>query len=45
MPAKMMAVTAYHLLKDGAAEAKEILKEFKPTMTRDEYMDYAESLH
>lgn len=45
MPAKMMALTAYHLLKDGAAEAKEILKEFKPTMTRDEYMDYAESLH
>lgn len=45
MPAKMMAITAYRLLKDGAAEAKAILESFKPVMTREEYLEYARSLH
>ncbi|MBR5474192.1 MAG: amidohydrolase [Lachnospiraceae bacterium] len=44
-PTKMMAITAYRLLKDGAAEAKKILDEFEPAMTHDEYMTYAENLH
>jgi len=45
MPAKMMAITAYRLLKDGAAEAKKIVETFEPTMTKEEYMAYAEALH
>lgn len=45
MPAKMMAITAYRLLKDGAAEAKKIMDGFEPVMTKDEYIAYAEALH
>lgn len=45
MPAKMMAITAYRLLKDGAAEAKAIIDGFQPTMTKDEYLSYAKALH
>lgn len=45
MPAKMMAITAYRLLKDGAAEAKKTMDEFEPVMTKDEYIAYAEALH
>lgn len=45
MPAKMMAITAYRLLKDGAAEAKKIMDGFEPAMTKEEYLAYAEELH
>ena len=45
MPAKMMAITAYRLLKDGAAEAKAIVENFEPVMTKEEYMEYAQALH
>ena len=45
MPAQMMALTAYHLLKNGAAEAKKILAEEKPAMTKQEYLCYAEEMH
>ena len=45
MPAKMMAITAYRLLKDGAAEAKKIMDEFEPVMTKEAYMEYAQALH
>lgn len=45
MPAQMMALTAYHLLKDGAAGAKKILAEQKPAMTRQQYLDYVEGMH
>lgn len=45
MPAKMMAITAYRLLKDGAAEAKAIAENFEPVMTKEEYMEYARALH
>lgn len=45
MPAKMMAITAYRLLKDGAAEARAIIDSFEPVMTKDEYIAYAEALH
>lgn len=40
MPAQMMALTAYHLLKDGAKNARDILADFKPQFTQDEYADY-----
>lgn len=45
MPAKMMAITSYRLLKDGAAEAKAIIDGFEPVMTKEEYIAYAEALH
>ena len=45
MPAQMMALTAYHLLKDGAAQAKKLIAEEKPAMTRQEYLDYVEAMH
>ena len=45
MPAKMMAITAYRLLKDGAAEAKKIMEDFEPVMTKEAYMEYAQALH
>lgn len=45
MPAQMMALTAYHLLKDGAAQAKKFIAEEKPAMTRQEYLDYVEAMH
>ena len=45
MSAKMMALTAYQLLKDGAAEAKKVIDEFEPVMTKEEYIAYAEALH
>lgn len=45
MPAKMMAITAYRLLKDKAAEAKAIVDGFEPVMTKEEYMEYAQALH
>ena len=44
LPAKMMALTAYHLLKDGAAHARKILQDFTPAMTKEEYIDYIESM-
>lgn len=40
LPAKFMALTAYRLLKNKAEEAKNILDEFKPALTMEEYLDY-----
>lgn len=45
MPAKMMAITAYRLLKDQAAEARATVAGFKPALSREEYLAYAEKLH
>ena len=42
-PAKAMALTIVDLLFDNAAKAKEILKDFKPTMTKEEYLAFMES--
>lgn len=39
MPAKMMALTVYHLLKDGAALARQTLAEFQPVYTIPEYVE------
>ncbi|HYU18739.1 MAG TPA: amidohydrolase [Chloroflexota bacterium] len=43
-PAKAMAMTAVDLLIDEAAEARRILEEHEPPMTRDEYLAYARRL-
>lgn len=40
MPAQMMALTAYHLLKDGAAGAKQLVEEYRPQFTIPQYLDY-----
>ncbi len=42
-PAKAMALTIVDLLFDNAKEGKEILKNFKPVMTKDEYLAFMES--
>jgi len=42
-PAKAMALTVVDLLYDNANIGKEILKNFKPTMTKEEYLTYMES--
>lgn len=39
LPAKMMALTVYHLLRDGAAGAREILRAFRPAFTRESYIE------
>ena len=42
-PAKAMALTIVDFLFDNAAKAKEILKDFKPAMTKEEYLAFMES--
>ncbi len=43
VPAKAMAMTVVDLLFDGAKGAKGILADFKPVMTKDEYLKFMES--
>ncbi|MBQ9989005.1 MAG: amidohydrolase [Clostridia bacterium] len=43
LTAKMFALTTYHLLKDGAKEAKRLKENYKPVYTKQEYIDYMES--
>jgi len=43
VPAKAMAMTVVDLLYDEAKVAKEILADFKPIMTKDEYLKFMES--
>ena len=40
MPSKMMALTAYHLLKENAALARGAISRYTPPFTRDEYRSY-----
>ena len=40
LPAKMLALTAYKLLKCGAVEAKKIIDDFEPVFDRDTYEKY-----
>ena len=42
--AKIFALTAYRLMKDGAAKAKENIADYKPNMTKEEYLAYMESM-
>jgi amidohydrolase len=43
-PAKALAMTVVDLLSDDASEAKRVKAEFKPRMTRDEYLAYLRRL-
>ncbi|MGL6024330.1 MAG: amidohydrolase [Cetobacterium sp.] len=43
MPAKALALTVVDLLFAEGKKANEILKNFKPTMTKDEYLTFMES--
>jgi metal-dependent amidase/aminoacylase/carboxypeptidase family protein len=43
-PAKAMAMSVIDLLRDDAVEAKRVIGEFKPRMSRDEYMAYQRRL-
>lgn len=42
-PAKAMALTVVDLLFDNSKKANEILKDFKPKMTKEEYLKFMES--
>ena len=44
VPAKAFAIMAYRLLKDDAAEAKKILAENKPLMTKEGYLKLIDEL-
>ena len=39
-PAKLLALTIYHLLRDQAKEAKKICREFKPVFNKESYCQY-----
>lgn len=41
--AKIFALSAYRLLKDGAAAAKKIVADYRPRMTKEEYIEYMDS--
>lgn len=41
--AKIFALSAYHLLRNGAAEAKKIVKDFHPIFTKETYIEYMNS--
>ncbi len=44
VPAQTMALTVVDLLKDGAAAAKEIIEQHEPVMSKEEYLDFLDSL-
>ena len=44
VPAKMMALLAYRLLKDQAAEAKKIIDSYEAPYTLDEYKEYVKKM-
>lgn len=41
LPAKLAALTMYHLLKDDAAQTRALIQQHQPQMTAAEYHDYA----
>ncbi len=43
LPAKIFALTAYKLLKNEGAYAKELLEGFHPVLTKEQYMEYMDS--
>lgn len=43
LTAKMFALTAYRLMKDNAALRNKIVREFRPKLTKDAYLEYMES--
>lgn len=44
MAAKVFALGAYRFLKDNAAEAKRVVSEYKPKYTKEEYVEFMDSL-
>lgn len=44
LPAKMMALLTYRLLKDGAAEANQIISSYQAPYTKQEYKDYVKNI-
>lgn len=44
LPAKMMALLTYRLLKDGAAEANQIINSYQAPYTKQEYKDYVKNI-
>ena len=45
MPARLMALTAYHLLKNGATAARELRERFEPVLTKEDYLALMERKH
>lgn len=45
MPAKMMALLTYRLLKDNAKEAQDIIEEYKAPYSISSYQDYVKSMN
>ncbi len=43
-PAKLLAMTAIDLLWDDAAPARQVIADFQPAMTKDEYLSFARGL-
>ena len=41
--AKIFALSAYRLLRNGAIKAKEIVKNYHPVFTKEEYIQYMDS--
>ena len=44
IPAKVFALMAYRLLKDGAARANDILRDFEPLLSKKQYLELMESM-
>ena len=44
IPAKVFALMGYRLLRDGAVRARGIIDEFRPTLTKAQYIELMESL-
>lgn len=42
--AKVFAIGAYRFLKDGAKEAKKIVSEYKPRLTKEQYIEFMDSM-
>lgn len=40
IPAKLLALTVYKLLKEGGQRAEKIIREFRPVFTREGYVEY-----
>ncbi|MCD8355416.1 MAG: amidohydrolase [Clostridia bacterium] len=41
LPAKLAALTMYHLLKDNAVQARELIQQYQPKMSARQYHEYA----
>ena len=44
LPAKAMAMTVIDLLYDNAEKAESVIKNFNPSMTKEEYLEYMQSV-